>query len=87
MPNEKVVQYIKKALARGRTKEQIYKSLLTQGWGLDSIEVDFRESTKEETKEHSNEIWEGILTFGLGWPARVQRTNGPRQGGFSAAGP
>lgn len=51
MTNQNLINYIKSALAQGRSKEEIYKELLNQGWGIDVIQNAFAQITTKEEKE------------------------------------
>jgi len=41
MENQKLIEYIQLSLTQGRAKEEIYKELLNQGWGIDAIQDAF----------------------------------------------
>lgn len=41
MENKELVEYIKLSLERGRSKEEIYKEFLDQGWQVETIQKAF----------------------------------------------
>jgi len=51
MINQKVVDYIKASLAQGKTKEELYKALLDQGWTIEVIQENFNAIGAEQGKE------------------------------------
>lgn len=51
MENQKLVEYIQLSLAQGKSKEEIYKELLNQGWGIDPIQDAFNQIVSKEKKE------------------------------------
>jgi uncharacterized membrane protein len=61
----KLVEYIKTSLSQGRTKEDIYKELLGQGWTIEVIQESFNaigtEEEKEDTQKRTIRI---IVTIG-----------------------
>jgi uncharacterized membrane protein len=57
MENEKIVEYIQLSLQQGKSKEEIYKELLNQGWNVDAIQNAFnRIVTKIITKKKKEDI-------------------------------
>ncbi|RMD67912.1 DUF2157 domain-containing protein [Candidatus Pacearchaeota archaeon] len=66
MPDRKeLASYIKTSLARGKSKEEIYKKLLDEGWSLDAIQAQFdaaaRGKEKEDTSKRTTRV---IVTIG-----------------------
>lgn len=51
MADQKVVEYVKAALVEGKTREEIYKLLLEQGWSLEVIQGSFNSLQSEKEKE------------------------------------
>jgi uncharacterized membrane protein len=65
MENQKITEYIQLSLNQGKTKEEIYKELLNQGWGIDAIQDAFnRITTKEEKEETQGRVIRIIVTIG-----------------------
>ncbi len=54
MIDQKVVDYIKTSLAQGRTKEELYKELLGQGWTIEVIQENFNAINAEQEKEDTS---------------------------------
>ncbi|MCD6270361.1 DUF2157 domain-containing protein [bacterium] len=51
MPNQKLTDYIRNSLAQGKSKEEIYKELLNQGWSIDAIQENFNTMVSKEERE------------------------------------
>lgn len=51
MIDQKLIGYIKTAMAHGKSKEEIYKELLNQGATIENIQTSFNAVTSEEEKE------------------------------------
>lgn len=51
MINQKVVDYIKTSLTQGKTKEELYKELIEQGWTIEVIQESFNAIYAEQQKE------------------------------------
>jgi len=51
MPDQKLTDYIKNSLTQGKSKEEIYKELINQGWSIDVIQENFNTIVSEEEKE------------------------------------
>lgn len=72
MINEKVIDYIKTSLAQDRSKEEIYKELLGQGWGLDAIKENFKAVDLVGVKGDSQQkvvkiiVTAGVIFIGAG---------------------
>ncbi len=65
MENQKLVEYIQLSLTRGKSKEEIYKELLNQGWSIDAIQDAFNQIvTKEEKEITQKRIIRIIVTIG-----------------------
>jgi len=65
MPDQKLIDYIKNSLAQGKSKEEIYKELLTQGWSVDVIQKGFNAIiSKEEKEDTSKRTIRIIVTIG-----------------------
>lgn len=54
MIDQKVVDYIKTSLAQGKTKEELYKELLSQGWTIEVIQENFNAIGTEQEKEDTS---------------------------------
>jgi len=54
MIDQKVVDYIKTSLAQGKTKEELYKELLEQGWTIEVIQENFNAIIAEQEKEDTS---------------------------------
>lgn len=54
MIDQKVVDYIKTSLAQGKTKEELYKELLSQGWTIEIIQENFNAIGTEQEKEDTS---------------------------------
>ncbi len=54
MIDQKVVDYIKTSLAQGKTKEELYKELLSQGWTIEVIQENFNAICTEQEKEDTS---------------------------------
>ena len=65
MIDPKIVDYIKTSLAQGKSKEELYKELLGQGWTIDVIQENFNaiEAT-EEKEDTSKKTIHIIVTIG-----------------------
>ncbi|HQJ46829.1 MAG TPA: hypothetical protein PK195_09310 [Ignavibacteriaceae bacterium] len=57
MENQKLIEYIQLSLAQGRVKEEIYKELLNQGWGIDAIQDAFDQIVSKEEKEGTQNLY------------------------------
>ena len=65
MPEQKLIDYIKNSLAQGKTKEEIYKELLSQGRSVDVIQENFNTIiSKEEKEDTSKRTIRIIVTIG-----------------------
>lgn len=65
MENQKLIEYIQLSLTQGRAKEEIYKELLNQGWGIDAIQDAFDQIVAKEEKEGAQKrIISIIVTIG-----------------------
>lgn len=65
MENQKLVEYIQLSLTQGKPKEEIYKELLNQGWGIDAIQDAFNQIvTKEEKEDTQKRTIRIIVTIG-----------------------
>lgn len=65
MENQKLVEYIQLSLTQGKSKEEIYKELLNQGWGIDAIQDAFNQIvTKEEKEDTQKRTIRIIVTIG-----------------------
>lgn len=51
MIDQRVIDYIKISLAQGKTKEELYKELLGQGWTIEDIQENFNVINTEQEKE------------------------------------
>ena len=51
MIDQNVVEYIKTSLSQGKTKEELYKELMAQGWTIEAIQENFNALNTEEEKE------------------------------------
>ncbi len=51
MLDQKLTDYIKNSLAQGRSKEEIYKALLNQGWSVDVLQENFNAIVSGEERE------------------------------------
>ncbi|MEK7519637.1 MAG: DUF2157 domain-containing protein [Patescibacteria group bacterium] len=54
MIDQKLVEYLRVSLSQGRTKEELYKELLGQGWTLAAIEENFSRLAGETEKKDSS---------------------------------
>ena len=54
VPDLKLVEYLKASLAQGRSKEDIYKELLGQGWTIEAIQGSFNAIGTEQEKEDTS---------------------------------
>jgi len=62
MADPQVVDYLKVSLAQGKSKEELYKELLGQGWTIDVIQESFKAvGATEEEKEDSHKRTVGII--------------------------
>ena len=50
MPESEKVEIIKKDIAAGRSKEEIYKEYLAKGWSVQDVEAGFESKKEESTK-------------------------------------
>ena len=65
MSEQKLIDYIKNSLAQGKSKEEIYKELLNQGWSVDIIQESFNAIiSKEEKEDTSKRTIRIIVTIG-----------------------
>jgi len=51
MKSQKLIEYIQSLLNQGKTKEEIYKELLNQGWSVETIQDAFNQITAKKEKE------------------------------------
>lgn len=66
MVDQKHIEYIKNSLSQGKSKEDIYKDLLGQGWGINDIQDAFNQvTTKEEGEDIQRRVIRIILTIGV----------------------
>jgi uncharacterized membrane protein len=82
-PNPKLVENLKTSLARGKSKEDIYKELLAQGWTIEAIQEGFNSIEVDQEKEDTSKnfirtvviigvylVGAGIFSFiAANWPA------------------
>lgn len=54
IPDQKLVEHLKNSLAQGRSKEDIYKELLGQGWTIEVIQESFDAIGSEQEKEDTS---------------------------------
>lgn len=54
MIDQKIFDYIKTSLAQGKTKEELYKELLGQGWTIEAIQENFNATNTEQEKEDTS---------------------------------
>lgn len=65
MENQKLIEYIQLSLTQGKSKEEIYKELLNQGWNIDVIQDAFNQIiTKEEKEDTQKRTIRIIVTIG-----------------------
>jgi len=65
MENQTIIDYIQLSLTQGKSKEEIYKELLNQGWSVDAIQDAFTQIvTKEEKKYTQKRTLRVIVTTG-----------------------
>jgi uncharacterized membrane protein len=65
MENQTIIEYIQLSLTQGKSKEEIYKELLNQGWSVDAIQNAFNQIvTKEEKKYTQKRTLRVIVTTG-----------------------
>jgi uncharacterized membrane protein len=65
MENKKLVEYIQSSLVQGKSKEEIYKELLNQGWGIDAIQDAFNQiATNIEKEDIQKRTIRIIVTIG-----------------------
>lgn len=65
MGNQKIVEYIQLSLTQGKSKEEIYKELLNQGWSIDAIQEAFNQIiAEEEKKDTQKRVIRIIVTIG-----------------------
>ncbi|HTN42801.1 MAG TPA: DUF2157 domain-containing protein [Nitrospiria bacterium] len=82
-PNPKLVENLKTSLAQGKSKEDIYKELLAQGWTIEAIQESFNSIDVDREKEDTSKnfihtvviiaaylVGAGIFSFiAANWPA------------------
>ncbi|MFC1629940.1 DUF2157 domain-containing protein [Patescibacteria group bacterium] len=72
MADQKLLEYIQTSLSEGKSKEEIYKTLLGQGWKIEDIEDIFEDVDKEKRGEDIQQrtirivVTIGALLVGLG---------------------
>lgn len=72
MIDQRVVDYIKTSLAQGKTKEELYKELLEQGWSIEVIQENFNEINADQEKEDTSKrtiyiiVTIGAILVGVG---------------------
>ena len=49
--DQTIIEYIQQALVQGKSKEEIYKELLSQNWSIDAIQDAFGQIVNKEEKE------------------------------------
>jgi uncharacterized membrane protein len=54
MIDQRVVDYINASLTQGKTKEELYKELLNQGWTIEVIQENFNAIGAEQKKEDTS---------------------------------
>ena len=65
MTDPKLTDYVKTSLAHGKSKEEIYKELLGQGWTIEVIQENFNSvGTKQEQEDTSKKTIRIIVTIG-----------------------
>jgi uncharacterized membrane protein len=65
MENQTIVEYIQRSLTQGKSKEEIYKELLSQGCSIDVIQDAFDQIvTKEEKEDTQKRTIRIIVTIG-----------------------
>lgn len=65
MKIQKLIEYIQLSLSQGKSKEEIYKELLNQGWKVDAIQDAFNQIiTKEEKEDIQKKVIRIIVTIG-----------------------
>jgi len=65
MKNQGIVEYIQSSLTQGKSKEDIYKALLNQGWSVEAIQNAFNQIVAKEEKEDTQKrIIRIIVTIG-----------------------
>ena len=65
MENQEIVGYIRSSLTQGKSKEDIYKELLNQGWSIEAIQKAFNQIVAKEEKEDTQKrIIRIIVTIG-----------------------
>jgi len=52
--DQKLTNYIKQSQGEGKTKEDIYKELLNEGWKVDDIQAGFNQTGAESAKEDTH---------------------------------
>jgi len=63
--NQTIVEYTQRSLAQGKSKEEIYRELLSQGWSIDAIQDAFDQIiTKEEKEDIQKRTIRIIVTIG-----------------------
>jgi uncharacterized membrane protein len=72
MVNQKVFDYIRTSFAQGKSKEEIYQELLTQGWSIEVIQKNFNLLESEEESEDTHQrtvrivVTSGAILIGAG---------------------
>jgi len=61
--NQTIVEYIQRSLTQGKSKEEIYKELLNQGWSIDAIQDAFNQIVTKEKKEDTQKRTIRIITI------------------------
>lgn len=63
--DQKVTDYIRTSLSQGKSKEEIYQELLTQGWSVEVIQKKFNLlGSKEESEDTHKRTIQIIVTIG-----------------------
>lgn len=55
MADQKLIEYIQDSLAKGISKNEIYKELINAGWTIDVIQEGFNAMQKVDDKEHTQQ--------------------------------
>lgn len=72
MGDPKLIESIKASLSRGRSKEEVYRGLLDQGWTVEAIQEGFRSAEAGDAKEDARRktirslVTMGALLVGAG---------------------
>lgn len=56
MENQELIDYIQSSLNEGRSREEIYKELLAQGWTIGQIENAFNQTSYQKVEKEKREI-------------------------------